>query len=295
AGRGSPRPGSRPQRRAPGRLAPGLRHPRRRRPRPPPAGRREAGAPRSLRPSPARSGAARGAGRDPRPLCARRHRHFGWLPPGPRPPLRAQPGGRGRPPRRAADPARGPPRRCGTGPRRRRGLRDPLRRAPGASSGVASRLPPAWMADEPDRRDPGGGGDPPPRCPRRRGAAAGPARMGAFRMSPERIRALLEKVGSGELSAEEAMEALRDLPFADLGYASVDHHRNLRQGFPEAVYAEGKTAEQIAGIACEIAAKGSPLLVTRLDVSRLKPLRSLLPEGKYDAHTRTFRLQSSDS
>lgn len=114
-------------------------------------------------------------------------------------------------------------------------------------------------------------------------------------MSPERIRALLEKVGSGELSAEEAMEALRDLPFADLGYASVDHHRNLRQGFPEAVYAEGKTAEQIAGIACEIAAKGSPLLVTRLDVSRLKPLRSLLPEGKYDALSRTFRLEAKES
>jgi len=113
-------------------------------------------------------------------------------------------------------------------------------------------------------------------------------------MSPERIRALLEKVRSGELAPEEAMETLRDLPYADLGYASVDHHRNLRQGFPEAVYAEGKTAEQIAGIAVEIASKGSPLLVTRLDESRLEPLRSRLPEGQYDPVSRTFRVPTRE-
>ena len=110
-------------------------------------------------------------------------------------------------------------------------------------------------------------------------------------MSPERIRELLEAVAKGEASTDEAMARLRDLPYADLGYANVDHHRSLRQGFPEAVYAEHKTAEQIAAIAEEIARAGSPLLVTRLDPEKLGPLARRLPAGIYDPLSRTFRLR----
>ena len=110
-------------------------------------------------------------------------------------------------------------------------------------------------------------------------------------MSPERIRELLEAVAKGEASTDEAMARLRDLPYADLGYANVDHHRSLRQGFPEAVYAEHKTAEQIAAIAEEIARAGSPLLVTRLDPEKLGPLARRLPAGIYDPLSRTLRLR----
>lgn len=110
-------------------------------------------------------------------------------------------------------------------------------------------------------------------------------------MSPERIRELLERVARGDTSTEEAMARLRDLPYADLGYANVDHHRSLRQGFPEAIYAEHKSAEQIAGIAEEIARGGAPLLVTRLAAEKLAPLQRRLPAGRYDPLSRTFFLR----
>src|SRR5262245_59828206 len=68
-------------------------------------------------------------------------------------------------------------------------------------------------------------------------------------MDPNRVRKLLEEVGAGKRGVDAALEELRTLPFADLGYARVDHHRALRQGVPEVILAEGKTAEQVAGIA----------------------------------------------
>ncbi len=101
---------------------------------------------------------------------------------------------------------------------------------------------------------------------------------------------LLRAVASGTVSAAEARERLRDLPFADLGYAVVDHHRQLRQGFPEVIYGEGKTAEQIAGIARSIAGHGSPLLVTRLAPEKLPAVEAAVPGGSYSPIARTFSL-----
>ena len=79
------------------------------------------------------------------------------------------------------------------------------------------------------------------------------------------LRGLLEEVRSGALTADEAVARLRRLPFADLGFAKVDHHRPLRQGLPEAVYAPGKTAAQCAQIVTELLAEpdGGPVLLTR--------------------------------
>src|SRR5439155_845411 len=68
-------------------------------------------------------------------------------------------------------------------------------------------------------------------------------------MDPQKIRALLESVRGGGVAVEEALAQLRDLPFTDLGYAMVDHHRALRQGAPEVIFGERKTAAQIVGIA----------------------------------------------
>ena len=80
------------------------------------------------------------------------------------------------------------------------------------------------------------------------------------------LRRLLDDVRSGVLSADEAVRRLRRLPFADLGFARVDHHRSLRQGMPEAVYAPGKTPEQCAAIVAELLAEpGGPVLLTRAD------------------------------
>jgi NCAIR mutase (PurE)-related protein len=84
-------------------------------------------------------------------------------------------------------------------------------------------------------------------------------------MDPEKIRQLLEGVRAGERSVSEALTELADLPYRDLGFAHVDHHRHLRTGFPEVVLGSGKTAEQIVAILNELKKGGSNLLATRVD------------------------------
>src|SRR5512146_576797 len=88
-------------------------------------------------------------------------------------------------------------------------------------------------------------------------------------MKLPQLHALFEQVQSGLLTVEEAerrsLEFLRDLPFEDLGFARVDHHRAIRQGFPEVILGIGKTAAQIAAIAERIARRGQSLLGTRAD------------------------------
>jgi NCAIR mutase (PurE)-related protein len=110
-------------------------------------------------------------------------------------------------------------------------------------------------------------------------------------MDPKRIRELLEGVQRGTATVDGALAELKDLPFADLGYASVDHHRALRQGAPEVILGEGKTAEQVAGIAREVARAGQNVLVTRLDAIKAKELVAALPEFHYSALARTATLQ----
>ncbi|HUB07140.1 MAG TPA: nickel pincer cofactor biosynthesis protein LarB [Myxococcales bacterium] len=107
-------------------------------------------------------------------------------------------------------------------------------------------------------------------------------------MNPDRLRTLLARVRAGRVSVSEAMSALADLPFRDLGDAKVDRHRALRQGFPEVVFAPGKTARQLARIAAVIRGDGQPLLVTRLAPEQLPALREV-DGGKYEAAARLFR------
>ena len=84
-------------------------------------------------------------------------------------------------------------------------------------------------------------------------------------MDEPAVRRLLEDVRSGAVSADDAVARLQRLPFADLGFAKVDHHRTLRQGLPEAVYGPGKTPEQCAAIVAELLTEeaGGPILLTR--------------------------------
>jgi pyridinium-3,5-biscarboxylic acid mononucleotide synthase len=84
-------------------------------------------------------------------------------------------------------------------------------------------------------------------------------------MDEPTLRQLLADVQSGAVTPDDAVTRLRRLPFADLGFARVDHHRPLRQGLPEAVYAPGKTAEQCAALVEELLAEpgGGPVLLTR--------------------------------
>ena len=85
-------------------------------------------------------------------------------------------------------------------------------------------------------------------------------------MSQQDIRSILQAVSDQKLSPEEAMTRLKLEPFQDLGYAKVDHHRELRQGVSEVIYGAGKTPEQIIGIAGAMRDRGQQtILITRID------------------------------
>jgi len=83
------------------------------------------------------------------------------------------------------------------------------------------------------------------------------------KISPEQLKKLLKQVKAGSLGVEEAVEKLRHLPFEDLGFAHIDHHRQIRQGFPEVIYCPNKTTEQIIKIFTSLAKKGNNVLATR--------------------------------
>jgi NCAIR mutase (PurE)-related protein len=112
-------------------------------------------------------------------------------------------------------------------------------------------------------------------------------------VDPKSVKALLEEVARGETGVEAAIERLRDLPFKDLGFASVDHHRALRVGIPEVVFGLGKTFEQIDGIVKELAQGGHNVLVTRLTPDIGERLQRSLPDLRYDAVSRTGVLARS--
>lgn len=91
-----------------------------------------------------------------------------------------------------------------------------------------------------------------------------------------RLRDLLNRVAAGEVPATEASATLRDLPFTDLGFAKVDHHRELRQGACEIVYGEGKTTSQVEGIVRRLLEQNDgPVLITRADERQLGAVRAL--------------------
>lgn len=100
-------------------------------------------------------------------------------------------------------------------------------------------------------------------------------------MDATRLRTLLDEVREGRVNVDEALSKLRDLPFADLGYATVDHHRALRQGAPEIIFGQGKTAEQIAGVARELVRTGQNVLVTRADPEQAAHLANEIPQTRY--------------
>ena len=83
-------------------------------------------------------------------------------------------------------------------------------------------------------------------------------------MRRERVRDVLHQVADGALDVSQALDALAFEPAESLGFATVDHHRALRQGFPEVIYGAGKSAEQICEIASQIAERGDSVLVTRI-------------------------------
>ncbi len=117
-------------------------------------------------------------------------------------------------------------------------------------------------------------------------------------MNAPRLRDLLDRVHRGELSPEDAETALagelRTLPFEDLGFARVDHHRALRQGFPEVILGLGKTPAQIASIAERIVSKGQTLLVTRADQAAYHAVRAVVPGAEHHEVARAITFKQND-
>lgn len=110
-------------------------------------------------------------------------------------------------------------------------------------------------------------------------------------MTKAQLAELLESVRTGRLNVDDAASQMADLPFADLGYAKVDHHRALRQGVPEVIFGEGKTAEQITGIARSIADGGHNVLITRLDPERAAHLASEIEDLTYSNLARVASIE----
>lgn len=105
-------------------------------------------------------------------------------------------------------------------------------------------------------------------------------------MTPERLRTLLECVARGELNTDAALEALKRLPFEDLGFAKVDHHRAVRSGVPEVIFAPGKTPDQILAVARALRAAEQIVLITRLAPEVAGYLIDAMPELTYAATPR---------
>jgi len=100
-------------------------------------------------------------------------------------------------------------------------------------------------------------------------------------MDPEALARLLEGVRGGRVSVQRAMERLRHLPFENLGFARVDHHRALRQGFPEVIMGEGKAVAEIAAITRAMRRRGANVLITRLSPEKMTALRKYLKVLRY--------------
>ena len=109
-------------------------------------------------------------------------------------------------------------------------------------------------------------------------------------MNPDALLELLERVKAGRLAPEAAAGRLRDLPFEDLGHARVDHHRALRNGFPEVIFGAGKTARQVVEIAGSLAARDQTALVTRASAEQAAALLELSPRARYHETARIVEI-----
>ncbi|MRR31879.1 1-(5-phosphoribosyl)-5-amino-4-imidazole-carboxylate carboxylase, partial [bacterium] len=115
-------------------------------------------------------------------------------------------------------------------------------------------------------------------------------------MQTEAIKLLLEQVKTGAVDVDAAMEQLRHLPYEAVdNFALLDHHRSMRNGFPEVIFAQGKTPSQVAAIAQKLAERSDKVLITRSDQTTAEVVLSALPEMTYHPIPRLIILDRSVS
>lgn len=111
-------------------------------------------------------------------------------------------------------------------------------------------------------------------------------------MNPERLKQLLRKLRDGQLSPEEAFGQIKTLPYEDIDFARIDHHRPIRTGIPEVIFCEGKTPLQLVAIFKKISAAGSDVLGTRLSPELYKTIKNKIPaKAVYNPVARTLVYQ----
>ncbi|MCP4580015.1 MAG: nickel pincer cofactor biosynthesis protein LarB [candidate division Zixibacteria bacterium] len=109
-------------------------------------------------------------------------------------------------------------------------------------------------------------------------------------MEPKKIRKILQDVKSGKLDPEAALLKLKDLPFEDLGFAKLDHHRTLRTGIPEVIYAPGKTGAQIVKLVSRLYKDGVNTLVTRTDKKMFQKIKEKFQSATFNPDARIIHI-----
>jgi NCAIR mutase (PurE)-related protein len=107
-------------------------------------------------------------------------------------------------------------------------------------------------------------------------------------MNPDRLKDLLNQVKMGEMSVDQALKKMKHLPFEDIDFARIDHHRSLRKGFPEVIFGEGKTDRQIMDIMARMKKNKDNILVTRLDAPKAAKVCKRFPEAAYHPLSRVL-------
>jgi len=113
-------------------------------------------------------------------------------------------------------------------------------------------------------------------------------------MNHEDIRIILEKIKNNEMGIEEAADQISDLPFKDIGYATLDNHREIRVGYPEVIYCEGKTIEQVKGIIAYMLTKNNNILATRASEAMYDEVRSICSDARYNPLGRVITIKRKE-
>lgn len=114
-------------------------------------------------------------------------------------------------------------------------------------------------------------------------------------MNMDTLLELLQRVSNGEIAVDKAAHRLKHLAYEDIDFAHIDHHRSLRKGFPEVIFGEGKTAEQIQGILARMTAHENTVLVTRVDPDKAAAVCQTQPDAVYHADARIILVEKQPS
>jgi NCAIR mutase (PurE)-related proteins len=113
-------------------------------------------------------------------------------------------------------------------------------------------------------------------------------------MDSKMLAAILDDYRDGRLSRDDALDKFKDLPYEDLEYAKIDHHRAIRQGFPEVVFAQGKTIEQVANIVAHLASTNRNVIASRATPAMYEATRALVPDACYHDLARMIVVRKED-